>query len=420
MSSPLAIAAVTEVLHQRLLAGIAELGVTLNGGAEIPIQMRSPASALASAADIEPQLYLFLYHVERNIGWSNSDLPSRDARGERISNPALALNLYYMITAHSDQALDTEVMLGAAMQVMHETPVLGRETIRDALEPTPGVPTGLLQSGIAEQVEALKITPVPFTADEMSRLWSGFNVPYAPSVAYHVSVVLLTASRATRSPLPVRERRFHLLPFRELRIERIVSAANPREAIGPSAKLRIIGNQIGDPALRLFINGVDVSNAVEDRRASELLVDLSDADPSALRAGVCSAQIVQRLAIGEPPTAREGFTSNVAAFVLVPEILVQPAGNGIDVTCAPAIHAAQRVRLLLNQTNVASGEEPEAYAFDVAAGNGVELPETETDEVHIALPGVGPGEYLVRLQVDGAQSQLTMAARRFSGPKVVL
>lgn len=418
MSGPLAIAAVTAVLRDRLHTGIAELDMTLSSGDEIPLQLLSPAQALESGE--KSALRLFLYHIERNAAWTNLGLPSRDSRGERTGNPELGLNLYYMITAYSDQDYDAEIILGAAMQVMHETPGLGRAAIRAALEASPPVTAGLVESGIPDQFEALKITPVPLSADEMSRLWSGFNVPYRPSVAYQVSVVLLASSRSVRSPLPVREPRLHLLPFRALRIARVSSAAGVRAAIGPSSTIRVFGSQLGDPALRVLINGSDVSAAVVERNGSELRVDLAAAVPSALRAGVCGVQVVQPVDLGSPPIAHEGYTSNIAPFLLVPEIDPVPDGTTLEVTCTPPIGLAQRVRLLLNQLNAAPGVEPRAYSFAVPTGNGIEAPATATNTVRVAVANVAAGEYLVRLEVDGAQSALRMNAGRYAGPTVTL
>ena len=95
-------------------------------------------------------------------------------------------------------------------------------------------------------------------------------------------------------------------------------------------------------------------------------------------------QVVQRTLMGEPPTPHRGVESNVAAFVLRPQI-VEPVGfanlpgtgndppsANVDVTIRPAIGEAQRVLLLLNEFQPPSGSPPQliespalAYSFSV-------------------------------------------------------
>jgi uncharacterized protein (DUF2141 family) len=57
----------------------------------------------------------------------------------------------------------------------------------------------------------------------------------------------------------------------------------------------------------------------------------------------------------------------------------------------------QRVVLTLNEWSTVN---PSAYIFDA------ERPDTETQSVTIPFQDVKPGEYLVRLQIDGAESKL--------------
>ena len=116
--------------------------------------------------DAVPRLNLFLYQVTPNAAWRNVDLPSRDANGRRVSNPPLALDLHYLLTAYGVADLQAEVLLGYGMQLLHENPVLSREAIRTALNPSPvsgallpSVYQALRSADLAEQVELLKITP---------------------------------------------------------------------------------------------------------------------------------------------------------------------------------------------------------------------------------------------------------------------
>jgi hypothetical protein len=58
---------------------------------------------------------------------------------------------------------------------------------------------------------------------------------------------------------------------------------------------------------------------------------------------------------------------------------------------------SQRAAVILNEI---SGEAPAAYFFIVPPR------ETDADMIKITLNGIKPGEYLVRVQVDGAESLL--------------
>ncbi|MBT9525347.1 MAG: DUF4255 domain-containing protein [Rhizobacter sp.] len=207
MSSPLAIGAVSAVLRNLLDNGIVEqvaLGTTVNVTAGAPDLVR-----LESSED-PPQLNLFLYQVTPNAALRNNDLPSRSTRGERTSNPPLALDLHYLVTAYGRSDFQAEILLGYAMHLLHERPMLDRAAIRRALDPSPLdvsmlPPTfqALAVSDLADQFETLRITPVAMPFDEMSKIWAAIQSHYRPSAAYQVSVVLIDAPKPARSPLPV-------------------------------------------------------------------------------------------------------------------------------------------------------------------------------------------------------------------------
>ena len=88
-------------------------------------------------ADKQPRLNLYLYQVTPNAAWRNMCFPALDASGRQIANPPLALDLHYMLTAYGALDLQAEVLLGYAMLLLHETPVLARAAIRKSLDPPP-------------------------------------------------------------------------------------------------------------------------------------------------------------------------------------------------------------------------------------------------------------------------------------------
>ncbi|CAG0981000.1 hypothetical protein RHDC1_01830 [Rhodocyclaceae bacterium] len=210
MSSPLAIAAVTAVLRDLLNNGLIDHNITGSLGSNVDITAVPPDTIVVDPATARTQLNLFMHQVTPNAGWRNEGLPSRDGRGTRLTNPPLALDLHYLITAYGAAELHSEILLGYAMHLMHETPVLDRQAIRTALSggTVPGsiLPPAfqaLSAADLADQVEQIKITPMTMSTEEMSKLWSAMQAHYRPTAAYHVSVVLIEAQRATRSALPV-------------------------------------------------------------------------------------------------------------------------------------------------------------------------------------------------------------------------
>ena len=69
---------------------------------------------------------------------------------------------------HDDSELIGQVLLGTAMRILHDHPVLSRAEIRDALA----------LSELDSQFERLRITPMPVSSDELSKLWAGFQSEY--------------------------------------------------------------------------------------------------------------------------------------------------------------------------------------------------------------------------------------------------
>ena len=209
MSSPLAIGAVSAVLRNLLDNGLIEAGAAM--GTTVNVTAVAPDTIDLEDADEPPRLNLFLHQVAPNAGWRNARLPSRSSvSGERLTNAPLALDLHYVLTAYGRANFQAEILLGYAMHLLHERPVLDRDAIRRALNPSP-LDVGMLPpafqalaaSDLADQVELIKVTPAAMGGDEMSKLWAAIQSHYRPSAAYHVSVVLIEGTRAGVSPLPV-------------------------------------------------------------------------------------------------------------------------------------------------------------------------------------------------------------------------
>ncbi len=384
--------------------------------------------------------------MTQNAAWRNAALPSRNADGARLTNPPLALDLHYLLTAYGEKDLHAEILLGYGMQILHEASVLTRDSIRRALSPFPQQPfdagdlppqlQALFASGLAEQVEQIKIVPQSISTEEISRLWTAFQAKYRPTAAYQVSVVLIESrSGAIRSPLPVRERKIYAVPFKQPVIEQLLAradAASPAVANQPILHDYILvlrGRQLRAEDTRVNVGDAEIVPAANNVSEAQISFQL----PPDLPAGVQGVQVIHGAQMGEPPAAHRGVASDVVAFVLRPHVdaLVVNSQQGsspdvrsgtIDLTVSPAVGREQRVRLLLNELSPPPDRAAYAYGFErkspyqeVFPPN---TPPPATSALSIAFKDVRPAQYLVRLQVDGAESPLDTdaATNAFNAP----
>jgi hypothetical protein len=454
MSNALAIASVTAVLKDLLNNRLIDHNASATLG-NVTVTALPPDRINTQAQNQTSQVNLFLYQVTPNTGWRNVGLPSRNHQGERITNAPLALNLHYLLTAYGALEFHSEILLGYAMQLLHETPVLTRNAIRTALAP-PSMVTGgsglpaplraLFNSELAEQVEQIKITPETLNTEEISRMWTAFQSHYRPSAAYQASVVLIESKQSTKSTLPVRARKIYAVPFIHPVIEEIKSQATPADPIVsnqpilPGYNLVLAGTDLKSDFVRVNAGGIETTPGANNVTPNQIILAI----PPALKAGVQGVQVLHLRNLGSPPALHRGVESNLAAFVLRPEIQainvnnVQGAGTNprsadITLTVNPPIGDEQRVALLLNEflplsspplTSPPTVRKAEAYSF--IAPSRITLsppsgPPGSSTSITIPVKGVKTGDYLVRIQVDGAESPLdTDASGQYVDPQVTI
>ena len=430
MSGPLAIAAVSAVLRDLLQTGMTamNLGDSLQGAAsgDVDVSVGAPDRVTLTGNGAASQLNLFLYNVARNVGWANLGLPARDSRGDLVENPVMGLDLYYLVTAYGAVDYDAEVLLGGAMQVLHDTPGLARDEIRSALGAgLPNLPKNVELCGLADQAEAIRISPLPMSTEEIVRLWSAFQSNYRPSVAYLVTVVLMQSQKSSRHALPVRGRNLYALTFRQPRIDRIERADDPNAAITGDATLRVYGANLDAPQSQLLADGVDLTAGIVSRGAGELRVTLAQPPgatwPAGLYPGVRGLQLLVPQAMGTPPVPHGAAESNLLPFLLAPRITASKLAGKVRVKSDLAIGKDQRVRLLLNELGAPANRLPRAYAFAAPAGNGVVDPALDTTTIDVPVTAVAAGSYLVRIQVDGVESPLDVDVNGvYATPRVTL
>lgn len=405
MSNSLSVAAITLALRRLLDKSVPALDPDLVG---LQVTTRPPDAARANVDG--PSINLFLYRTVTNAGWSNLDPPMTVRPGE-AGVPALALDLHYLVTAYgaedTDNAATSHRALGAAMSVLHDHPVLDGDAILAAL---PG-------SDVQDQVERIRISPVPLSVDDLSKLWGGFATQYRLSVAYVVCVVLIDSRRPTRSALPV------LTRGQDDRGPVAVGGAGPalraltpprgQAAVRLGEEIVVDGTRLTDPStvFRLASLLPDPPPPVElPRRAPtpdegdrvSLRIPPLAEDPDAL--GRWAPGFVSLTAVLAPP-GLPLVVSNAVACAIAPSITVSPRaadgpaapGSVLTVTCAPRLRPGQQVALVLagHQVRPTSITQPDP---------GLPTFDQTPTSVSFEVPDVPSGTHPVRLRVDGVDS----------------
>jgi hypothetical protein len=431
VSNHLAIATVTASLAH-VLQAVVEKDV-----AGLTVTTTRPDSANAAAGGTRVNIYL--YQVTPNAAWRNSDLPTRADNGRLMQKPRVALDLHYLLTFYGNEAqLEPQRLLGSTVRALHSRPVLAREQIRQTiLSPQFNF---LALSNLAEDIELVKFTPTSLTLEELSKLWAVFfQTQYTLSITYQGTVVLIETDDTPGATLPVLERNIYTVPFRAPIILEIKLDAPVDGPITPLSNIVIKGRALRADVTQIHFGASKLPPSIPGSIGDmELKVTL----PADLRAGVQGLQVEQQFLMGSPPTPHRGFESNVGAFVLAPSI-TQPAPpafaqtsvdgtthlitGGVTVNFTPKISKSQRVRLMFNEFHAPTTRAPFGYVFAAPKDNGIGANDQETDTVVFTVKDVAAGDYLVRVQVDGAESPLqrdtvngSPTFNEYIGPRVTI
>jgi len=353
MSNALAIASVTAVLKDLLNNGVIDHQLSGVVG-EVTVSALPPDRVLVEGQAETSRLNLFMYNVTPNAGWRNQALPSHDAGGTRVSNPPLAIDLHYLITAYGASEFHAEILLGYALQLLHDTPVLTREAVRRTLAPASPVTGSILPppldtltaSELADQVEQVRLTPQTLNTEEMSRLWTAIQSHYRPTAAYQASVVLIESRRPARSALPVANDRRHIyvVPVRFPSIESAASLDGILAPLAVGGTLVIRGRDLRSDDTRVNLDGIEIAPPAAAILPDRITVPLTSPLPAGLYAGVKGVQVLQRFAMGDPETPHRGQESNVASFVLRPTITNGPVIPAGHVSVRPSAHCVRSTR----------------------------------------------------------------------------
>ncbi len=394
MSNTLSIGAVTSAIQQLLN----HVSTPLPGDPVTDPQL-ADAQCTARSLDVardptdkKNQLNLFLFQIQPSAAFRNMNLHEGDS-----GQQPLALVLSYVLTAYgaSDDDILAHRMLGRAMLMLHDNATITRAQLQA---------TEVAGSDLWQQVERVRIKPLPLGPEEISKLWTGFGKPYRLSVGYEVSVVLIESVNPKISPLPVLTRGRPQPPdFREPGVHVVSNLDLPYptldrfegEAGRPAARigeeLTFFGSNLGGTPIVFHFSHplaptLDISTTTA-QDASHVTVKLpelpsGDAWPAGLYTVVAD--------VGAPAK-----TTNALAVALAPKIAITKGLSSatqveITINVSPGVLAAQKVVLIIGDRQVPAV-----------------LPISDPHNINFTVdnPPTGTPVYL-RLRVDGVDSLL--------------
>lgn len=389
MSNSLAIAAVTATLRNLLTQGLTSEADL----ADTTVTMQ-PLDRARTNGQTSNQMNLFLYHVLPSAAWRNTDPPWVIRPGE-TGTPPIGLNLFYLLTAfgrdNDTQRPFSHQLLGRAIGILNDHPLLGADEIQAALT----------NNDLWKQVERIRITLQPFSVEEIAKLWTGFQTQYRLSIAYEVAVVLIDSRRVSQAPLPILTRgrddagilaQPNLLPpfptLDQVQLPRRQISANLGDTI------LLTGHMLdGDTVEVQFTNGSWTAPklVVASVQSSQTISVVLPTDGANWPAGnyMLAAQISRK---GAPPVITNRLPLAVAPRITntLPLTVKRVRGTAtLKLTCSPELLPRQTVALLLG-----------SQVLEIPS------PLSPSGQITVLVPGVLPGDYWIRLRVDGIDSQL--------------
>ncbi len=208
-----------------------------------------------------------------------------------------------------------------------------------------------------------------------------------------MSVVVIQDTQAFAANLPVRRRTVTALPLSTPTIDGVTPTM---VAVGGTLTItgsNFLGSTVTD-TLVSFDNAPGV--AASTVQAGCVRVAL----PTTLQAGTRTLRVVRNVTFPLTPTPHPGFSSSPVPFQLLPSIqntapIQAPAGSSFTLQVSPAVGSGQAATLYIGDNAIPIDERPPT-------------PATSTT-LTFPIPGsFTPGAYPVRVEIDGAQSKLTL------------
>jgi Pvc16 N-terminal domain len=416
MSNYLAIATVTATL-QRLLQAAVQVDVP---GAKVTTVR--PEATGGKTPEVGVNIYL--YQATPNPAWRNYDLRNRRPKGELIKHAQAGLDLFYIMTFYGNEVeLEPQRLLGSAVRTIVDHPILTPEMIRATVNHSTF--SYLADSTLEQQVERVTIVPSQMNTEELSKIWSVFfQTPYVLSFACQGGAVLIEGNRTSGRALPVRSTQFYTTPNQPM-VDQAISEAGANQPIVADSTLMIRGKRLQADRVQVRIGEARVTpQQVSEKEIQLDLASLPLEEAQNLRAGVQQLWVLHPIIKRSPLEPDRAVASNVMPFVLCPQIVAEPEvfdlweneedayGAELRVQVDLTVGSEQRALLFLNER---SNNNPVGYIF--AAKPRAQ----DSDAVVFPILDVKAGEYLVRVQIDGAESPLEVDGDNgYVGPVVVI
>jgi hypothetical protein len=399
MSDHRAIAAVTATLERVVQSAINQ------AVQQAEVRVGAPSPALSEEA--KPLVNIFLFRAVPNASARNGHLPARASDGSDRRRSQVALDLHYVFSFYGEaDDFVPERLLGAVALALEDVPALTSEQIEAAVADNAGA---IGESDLATTAGRIRIQPDAQSFDDFSKLWSVFfQVPYALSVAYVCSHVILETQERPTAPLPVARGDIFVAPMAALSID---SAGPQTGKAGPVAwggMLHLTGQGLGRIGTDLRIDGIVrkmPDDAFQEDGIALALVDATFGGVP-LRTGV---HVVQALAATQGPALADRLRlgSNTVPFVLHPSIVI-PANavaladaaaalrsGTLKLDFSPPVQAGQVVTVMLD------GRDPMARHTAVLDHETVPAANYPVTRLTFPFKDLPRTQYLVRADVDG-------------------
>lgn len=134
-----------------------------------------------TALETDKRLSLWLYRITENEFVKNQP-PLRRNGPDTLTDPPLALNLFYLITpfAPAGQTDGDHLLLGATMQVLYDHAIIP------------------LQQAAGPVFEELRVVFCRLTLEELTRIWEALREPYRLSVCYQMRVTRIDSRQSVQ------------------------------------------------------------------------------------------------------------------------------------------------------------------------------------------------------------------------------
>ncbi len=223
--------------------------------------------------DDDDGVNLFLYRVaedpfNKNMDWRGDRTHPNGARRR-----PLTLNLFYLLTSYAKQAngahredITAHQLLGNAMAILHEYPVLN--DVHDG-DFDADLDTQFAKE-LRDSYDKIKVSLLPMTVEELSKIWTGLNRGYRLSVAYEVSLAQIAPLvPSATTPAPATEFNVQVVTMDGPAVAAIEPATGPA---GTSVTLRGSHLQTTGRTTSVLINDIELTEDDLTKLAADEIV----------------------------------------------------------------------------------------------------------------------------------------------------